>query len=518
MLPTNSDHKHPDSIESEISSSKRSHPPTTSTLSDSNNIAPKEKVEERKDRIARLLAEKSKKLSAPTQSENSADAKSAEANVINSAKADKEKLLRQKMEALQKSREARALKAAAAKTSISVSAPNTTSLDKDTLVDSTKDDNMKVDLQKQTSAKSQPLVMSTSTSPSVKGVTLQNAVSIPGLFLSRSTSNTPSVTSIGLPVSGAPVNQRKRPVASDFDSPTHSGPYKRLFGHSRNDQPLVIDVSDEESDDGAEYPQIEADDQTDNTRSQPTQTRANAVIRTSTMRDLPPLSDFPRKVANQGSTSSSPQTPSANKIAGKPEDLQRKELEIQELRRKITLIEQRKRAKKDLSNSQNVVAKSATSNTKPPTNQMSISDKIEASVQIEQLMQDANRQLHQDQEKVAQTKAIVTEQFAELNGNEIEQRRLRRAKIVADLPLVDAEVEASQKKLAELRAEMDKLEAAVSRGLDNKRRLAEEMEKLGREAEDQLQEQKDKLKILVDDEPPKNDGTCSLHPWISLSS
>jgi hypothetical protein len=47
-----------------------------------------------------------------------------------------------------------------------------------------------------------------------------------------------------------------------------------------------------------------------------------------------------------------------------------------------------------------------------------------------------------------------------------------------------------------LRVEMEKLEAAVQQGLEDKRKMAEEMERLGQEAEEQLQEQKEILKTL----------------------
>ncbi|KAI9732972.1 MAG: hypothetical protein M1818_007405 [Claussenomyces sp. TS43310] len=477
------------------------------------------KVEERKDRIARLLAEKSKKGTAlVVHPETPLTMNSPDAVASASAKADKERLLRQKMETLQKSREARAQKASA-KDALSGSATTHLTVQHSAPLSEPQGETLVPVGVPKDSAGLPRKSTSPRTSPSQDLGSKQNLPSIPGLFLARSSSNTPSRSASHILVSASNIHQRKRPVASDFDGPAAmNGSYKRPFGQSRSDQPLVIDVSEEESDDGAN--ETEADHQTANVLGHPTQ-NGHGMPRNPTMRTQPPLTDLPtRKGPAQGLTSSTPPTPqSAGKAIGKPENLQKKELQIQELKRRIALVEQRTKAKKGMSGSHNPASKISPSGTSTPaTIDLSISDKIEASVRIEQLMENANQQVNQDQQKIAEALAVETEQSVELNRTEAEQRRLRRAKIIVDLPLVDAEVEASQIRLAELRTEMAKLEVAVERGLQNKRRLAEEMERLGQEAEEQLQEQKDKLKNLVyngrdgsEDHPTHSTPTARTH-------
>ena len=94
----------------------------------------------------------------------------------------------------------------------------------------------------------------------------------------------------------------------------------------------------------------------------------------------------------------------------------------------------------------------------------------------------------------------------ELKKQEAERKRLRREKIATDLPRVDAEVLEKQRKLEQLKAQMVEIEAEVQRNLEDKRRMAEEMEKLGQEAEDQLQAQKEKLRDLTGAENGNNAG------------
>jgi hypothetical protein len=92
---------------------------------------------------------------------------------------------------------------------------------------------------------------------------------------------------------------------------------------------------------------------------------------------------------------------------------------------------------------------------------------------------------------------------------------LRRAEIASNLPVVDAEVERAQKQLADLRAEVARIEAAVQKGLDNKRRLAEEMEKLSQEADEQLQAQKEKLNELKLEEAGEGKGMSLCRPMFA---
>lgn len=468
-------------------------------------------VESRKDRIARLLAEKKKKQPSPVlQSDSPAQSASpSETSTLNkaintaqsTAKADKERLLRQKMEALQKSREQRAQKAAAKTATIAPMATADTA--EDTAQKST--DQSTVGTQHPSELPPPKL-----TSP-VPIANKQAMPSIPGLFLASGQNAPQSPAShINAPNTVQNGTQRKRPVASDFDRPSSTASFhKRPFGQNINDQPLVIDVSDDDSDDG-NYSEMEVDHlQIVSSGNHPQNSASTAKAKA--IRDLPPLSDFPprKQFPTPSSTMSTPSAPQPPKTSvNKPEDLHKKELEIQEMKKKIAEAERRKRAKQNSSGSQTPRPNDSTSSP-AKNNGVSLADKIEASVQIENLIDDASRQVDQDQQKLAEAHAKEREKADELKRSEAERRRLRRAEIASNLPVVNAEVEKAQKQLADLRAEMARIEAAVQKGLDDKRKLAEEMEKLSQEADEQLQAQKEKLNELKLEEAGESKGMSS---------
>ncbi|ELR04898.1 hypothetical protein GMDG_00157 [Pseudogymnoascus destructans 20631-21] len=362
----------------------------------SNAVPITNKGEERKDRIARLLEEKSKKLlnlpqpMAPATAILADNALAIKSTASQSTtKVDKEKLLKQKMEALQKSREARAQKATA----------------------------------KQTTASN---------------------------------------------------------------------------------------VSEEESDN--ESAEMEIDDQVGDIL--PRNIQAANPFRPG-LRDLPPLPDFPPKksFAAPSSTLSTPPSHQApQRTSTRPEDLKKKEFEIQEMRRKIAEAEQRKKAKLVASGSQTPMNKTSTPIEDISAKDASISNKIHTSVHIERLIDDASRRIEEEQEKLARAQELEEHSAKDLKQRESEQRRQRRARIAADLPVVDAEVQESQRRLAGLREEMENLELAVQKRLEEKRRLAEEMEKLSHEVDDQLEAQKDHLISLTSDIAMGQKGDSQVLP------
>ncbi|KFY60236.1 hypothetical protein V497_03766 [Pseudogymnoascus sp. VKM F-4516 (FW-969)] len=468
------------------------------------------KGEERKDRIARLLEEKSKKLlnlpqpmspANPILTDNSLPSKTTTSQ--STTKIDKEKLLKQKMEALQKSREERAQKATTKEPAAS------------TLQSGMIGPGQPQSFQSQITP---PSTSALSTSPrhdirtySASPQHLEPSTSmpsIPGLFLS----GTANTLQPNIPQSTVQnTNLRKRPVASDFDSnvPTNTT-YKRPFGHSRNDQRLVIDVSEDESDN--ESVDMEIDDQVTDISARDIQT--TNTLRPG-LRDLPPLSDFPLKkpfAAPSSAISTPPSLQGPPRNSTRPEDLKKKEFEIQEMRRKIAEAEQRKKAKQVASGSQTPMNKTSTPVENISAKDASISNKIHTSIHIERLIDDASRRIVEEQEKLARTQALEEHSAEDLKQRETEQRRQRRARIAADLPAVDAEVQESQRRLAGLREEMENLELAVQKRLEEKRRLAEEMEKLGHEVDDQLEAQKDQLMSLTDDIATGREGDSQVLP------
>ncbi|RGP77434.1 hypothetical protein FLONG3_4439 [Fusarium longipes] len=186
----------------------------------------KDKSEERKDRIARLLAAKGSKATVVNAGTNKPDSPTlVSKNPSSTTKSDKtktqsekSKLIQQKMEALMKAREATAKAShASALTVSSVPRPG---------LDTTR-------------SNSQAPVESPIPNDHLNGVVetadSSAAPPIPGLFLS---SNAPSP---------AP-NQRKRPVAADLNENSTPPIQKRPFGQNRESRPFLIDVSDDEDD------------------------------------------------------------------------------------------------------------------------------------------------------------------------------------------------------------------------------------------------------------------------------
>lgn len=469
-----------------------------------NAISITNKGEERKDRIARLLEEKSKKLlnlpqpmspATPILTDNMLASKSTISQ--STTKVDKEKLLKQKMEALQKSREARAQKTTAKQTSESTmpQIPPSQITPLSTSLPSTLPPND---------------IRTYSASPQhLEPQTLMP--SIPGLFLSSTTGAVqPNIQSTSIVQN---TNLRKRPVASDFDSNAPANTtYKRPFGHNRNDQRLVIDVSEEESDN--ESVEMEIDDQVGDILVRDIQ--AANPLRPG-LRDLPPLSDFPPKksfAAPSSTLSTPPSLQGPQRTSTRPEDLKRKEFEIQEMRRKIAEAELRKKAKLVASGSQTPLDKASTPVENRSAKDASISNKIHTSVHIERLIDDASRRIEEEQGKLARARALEEHSAEDLKQRETEQRRQRRARIAADLPVVDAEVQESQRRLAGLREEMENLELAVQKRLEEKRRLAEEMEKLGHEVDDQLEAQKDQLISLTAEIGMGQEGMPFFSPFL----
>lgn len=169
--------------------------------------------------------------------------------VKSAAMSEKERTLQSKMEALRKSREERALKAAAKNVDKSVAVPEAEPLKQPSPSDFS------------AGKEAEPLpsseVILPAPAPSAPLVhTPQQTSRIPGLFLASTGVSAPTVSAAPPQVSSQPAmfvpnqsNLRKRPVAADFDDvPSVAPSYKRPFGHS-NGERLVIDVSEDESED-----------------------------------------------------------------------------------------------------------------------------------------------------------------------------------------------------------------------------------------------------------------------------
>ena len=146
---------------------------------------------------------------------------------------------------------------------------------------------------------------------------------------------------------------QKRPLASDsFDEAGPSA--KRPFGQKESYDKIEIVLSEEESDGEVEDVEMELDGESDEEKPTPQDGIVSAVsVRGSTIRNLPPLTDFPSSNPTSYSTSvintptsTAAQTPGREK--DKEELWKAKHQEIELMRKKITEMEERRKVKQSV--------------------------------------------------------------------------------------------------------------------------------------------------------------------------
>lgn len=138
---------------------------------------------------------------------------------------------------------------------------------------------------------------------------------------------------------------RRRPVAADLNeaqTPPEVPKYKRPFGRSRqnsSDDAMIIEVSDDEGTVG---------DGESAVLRQPPPMSAIPPTRQKSIRDLPPLRDFPpRPVTNKSGVLQGVLTPLGTPgTTSETEELRKKEVELSALKAKIVELERRKKAAK----------------------------------------------------------------------------------------------------------------------------------------------------------------------------
>lgn len=166
---------------------------------------------------------------------------------------------------------------------------------------------------------------------------------IPGLSLTELNpdveSQTPSAGLAGITVDATPLaraNQRKRPLASDFDDAgaTQKKHFQSATPHAVDDSDkLIIHISDDES----LYGDDEGEDMDVDSSSD--QDPAPVTISTPLSIARPPLQ---KSLSGTWASTSTPQAPSR---PGDQEQMRQKNLEIQALHRKIAELEERRKAK-----------------------------------------------------------------------------------------------------------------------------------------------------------------------------
>ncbi|KAL6857894.1 hypothetical protein ACO1O0_005340 [Amphichorda felina] len=290
-----SDVQHPTSVSNLGSENK----PKETTLSATEPTQASDPNEERKDRIARLLAAKSTKPTAipPEAAAKAPSPLPTPTSVSTKSLSEKSKLLQRKMEALERARWAQrsGQERSQSRGAVGDTQNGSPAVHSETAV---------VPLPGQ--AQAPPQNDRTQSSPP-----------IPGLFLSPA--QQPSSTS-----------QQKRPVAVDFNDASEA-PLKRPFGQSRQTQPFLIHVSDDEDDEAMDL---------DSPELRPVSTnRPGSPFKIPSYRDLhtAPANHMERQLSTP-----MPTPPTAYSGRG---DLETMNKEIEAMKRKIAEAEAKKKAK-----------------------------------------------------------------------------------------------------------------------------------------------------------------------------
>ncbi|KAL2261573.1 hypothetical protein VTK26DRAFT_3859 [Humicola hyalothermophila] len=422
------------------------------------------KGEERKDRIARLLAAKAAKAPvapkptpATTQAKQSAPEAQAETAVPAPAPSapktktwgEKERLLQQKIAALQKSREKQNQKPAA-----DTANPGSVGI--------------------RASGPPQPSLAAGAPSASIPTGPRASLPQGPVNSQPGSSQPRPFIPGLALP-SHPQLNasaQRKRPVAADFvEYSSGSGAVKRPFGPGRNQTSLIIDVSDESDDEDMD---VEMDMGSPIEETAPVRSNVAPGQRGPSIRDFPPLSDTfsPRQLSSPLPSRTPPNGLANNKR--RETELDMKEKEIQEMRRKIALAEAKRKARLVSGGSATPAQTGVTtpevkdndSGQLPPTGRveprgsperLNTPSSVETSEAASNPLPKPSKNLHLDSPQQAD----------------------RRGRIVGfDLPRIESSLEEKLARLKELRDEEARLQAEIDRSFAEKRRLNDELEQL----------------------------------------
>lgn len=247
----------------------------------------------------------------------------------------------------------------------------------------------------------------------------------------------------------------KRPRASDFDEPI-----PEIKKHSMNDR-LVIDISEDESPDEEEDIEMsEARDPTMNTQS----LKAGDTI---------PRATISRNASSASATSQS--------RASELESLRQKNLEIQAMRRRIAEWEE-KNAKKT-----KAIPPSATVAGNGSLSPASVN--IETDENKSQPNADKAQTLATPLEKTSPQRlqrSPSVQSLASMDNSDLDrirQKLLRKRVIESGLPNLDAELMKFEAKLAEYKREEEILLSEIARSREERKKLGEELESLGMETE-----------------------------------
>ena len=320
---------------------------------------------------------------------------------------------------------------------------------------------------------------------------------IPGLFMTVASASERVPVQLNQPLaSNVPLQtrlaSRKRPVAADFDSepPPGDSPAKRPFGSFRTQQALVIEVSDDEDtgDEAAEDPAKLSDGEV--LAGQSSQGLVQPVQKRISIRDMPPLPDFPpsnrtvRKHKDSGTRTSGAGTPVADGAVSRgkslaQEDLKRREEEIRLMRKTIAEYELRK-ATLTKSRAQTPTRPSTVlSPAKVLTLQVTESDHRHSSrigpSQQEDPVAEKRKKTAAAAAAAAAAESAKRRENKRLEQLKTEEKTRRRQEIESGLSQMTAEVEQENRRLEEIKAEREQREIAVQQALLRRQRLEQEL-------------------------------------------
>lgn len=284
---------------------------------------PLDKSEERKDRIARLLAAKGSKpgvasaAAAPTACPTAAAADPKQPSAMKK-QSDKSRLLHQKMEALLKAREA------LTQSRSQLSAPADADAAKSDIDKMPNSDVAAASLNTNEDLSSSSELLNQAAGP-VDGAGQPSPSSIPGLFLSSTPQSQVS----------EPTTQKHRP-APDVTDP-HAKHFRRPFGQNMESRPFLINVSDDEDD-------AEMDIDSPGGPASPVNFAEASFQKPGIIRDSVSASNniMPRPVPSP--SVATPPRNSGHNSGG--EDLENMNKKIEAMKRKIAEAEARKKAKR----------------------------------------------------------------------------------------------------------------------------------------------------------------------------
>lgn len=300
---------------------------------------------------------------------------------------------------------------------------------------------------------------------------------IPGLFMTESKEDQ-SPESYVTPVQGLIIdstpqpraNQRKRPRASDFDEPIYmaKNEFSNGLHHIAPEQRLVIDISDDEFYDGND----DDDDSMDIETSAGYASRDNgSAAPEMSLRVLESLPSRPVS-ASQGAS-----TPQPNSRGSDQDHLRRKNLEIQAMHRRIAELEQRKKAKLNVSRTQSPRSVELPLPTPPELSAASDTEfyNVDSADPETGFAGPSTTQNGHVSPQIPPSSMDIA--YFEKMRSHI----LRKKEIESGVPALDAEIRKSETRLADLKNEEEKVLLEISKGREGRKQLQDELNSINLE-------------------------------------